>query len=198
MAAPFKSPQSLGFSGLALSGALAATLLISACSGSATPEQSTQRQAPTIPVTAAHVERGTIEQSLAYSGDIRASGQVTVFAKGTGRVERVLVDVESVVWRLLHTSQCDDFRENAREQALHKEHLNAAHRVQVESRTGFVVPVMDQAQYAPPLFVLAEPARVSAHRGFHAAHVAAELVGLGHRGDELPRLVPRWCRAQRS
>ena len=97
MAAPFKSPQSLGFSGLALSGALAATLLISACSGSATPEQSTQRQAPTIPVTAAHVERGTIEQSLAYSGDIRASGQVTVFAKGTGRVERVLVDVGSRV-----------------------------------------------------------------------------------------------------
>src|SRR5437870_171219 len=97
MAAPFKSPQSLGFSGLALSGALAATLLISACSGGATPEQSTQRQAPTIPVTAAHVERGTIEQSLAYSGDIRASGQVTVFAKGTGRVERVLVDVGSRV-----------------------------------------------------------------------------------------------------
>ena len=80
-----------------LSGALATTLLISACSPKTTSQPAPQRQAVTVPVSASPVERATIEQSLSYSGDIRASGQVTVFAKGTGRVQRVLVDIGSRV-----------------------------------------------------------------------------------------------------
>lgn len=93
-----RSNLSLRVPGLALSSALAVVLLASACTAKTTPEAATApRQAPIIPVAAAPVERGDVQQSLAYSGDIRASGQITVFAKGTGRVERVLVDVGSRV-----------------------------------------------------------------------------------------------------
>ncbi len=92
-----RSFSSLRLPSLALSGALGAALLVSACSGRSAPETAAPRQAPAIPVSAAPVERGDIQQSLAYSGDIRASGQITVFAKGSGRVERVLVDVGSRV-----------------------------------------------------------------------------------------------------
>jgi RND family efflux transporter MFP subunit len=88
-----RSLSSFRLAGLALT----AALVISACSAPSTPSPATQRQAPTIPVSAAPVERGDIQQSLAYSGDIRASGQITVFAKGSGRVERMLVDVGSRV-----------------------------------------------------------------------------------------------------
>ena len=79
-------------SGTALSGVLAGALLLAACSPTAAPQPTEPRQAPPLAVSAAPVERGTIEQSLSYSGDMRASGQVTVFAKGTGRVLRMLVD----------------------------------------------------------------------------------------------------------
>src|SRR5436305_1626866 len=95
--APITGFSSFRLPGLALSGALAIGLLASACAAKATPDPAAPREAPTIPVSAAPAERGDIEQSLAYSGDIRASGQVTVFAKGTGRVESMLVDIGSRV-----------------------------------------------------------------------------------------------------
>ena len=42
-------------------------------------------------------QRGDIQQSLSYSGDIRSREQVSVMPKGTGRLERVMVDVGSRV-----------------------------------------------------------------------------------------------------
>src|SRR5262249_18270553 len=41
--------------------------------------------------------RGDIQQSLSYSGDIRAREQISVLPKSTGRIEKVLVDVGSRV-----------------------------------------------------------------------------------------------------
>ena len=48
-------------------------------------------------VPAAPVARGSIEQIISYSGEVRAKEQVTVLPKATGRVQRVLVDVGSPV-----------------------------------------------------------------------------------------------------
>src|SRR5258708_6293551 len=47
--------------------------------------------------TAENATRGAIQQTLSYSGDIRAREQVSVLPKATGRIEQVLVDVGSKV-----------------------------------------------------------------------------------------------------
>src|SRR5207244_11145472 len=47
--------------------------------------------------TAHTASRGNIQQTLSYSGDIRAREQVNVLPKATGRVEQVLVDIGSKV-----------------------------------------------------------------------------------------------------
>jgi len=52
---------------------------------------------PAAPVTAQTASRGVIQQTLSYSGDIRAREQVSVLPKNSGRVERMLVDVGSKV-----------------------------------------------------------------------------------------------------
>src|SRR5262249_27854289 len=52
---------------------------------------------PAPPVSAQAARRGDIQQSLSYSGDIRAREQVSVLPKAAGRVERVLIDVGSRV-----------------------------------------------------------------------------------------------------
>jgi len=87
---------------LLLGGALASTLLVAACTGApqAAPTPATAAAKPTppaAPVAADTARRGSIQQSLSYSGDIRAREQVTVLPKGTGRVERLMVDVGSQV-----------------------------------------------------------------------------------------------------
>src|SRR5262249_60049913 len=49
------------------------------------------------PVSAQVASRGDIQQTLAYSGDIRAREQISVLPKATGRVDRMLIDVGSQV-----------------------------------------------------------------------------------------------------
>src|SRR5207302_1685514 len=71
------------------------------------------------------------------------------------------------------------------------QHPDAAHGMQLSGRARLVVPVVDEAEHSPALFVLAETAGVGAHGGLDAAHVAAQLLRLGHRGDELPCFVAR-------
>src|SRR6202521_3032521 len=83
---------------LLVGGALAGTLLVAACG----PRPSTTPAAaptavPASPVTAQAAKRGVIQQTLSYSGDIRAREQVSVLPKNSGRVERMLVDVGSHV-----------------------------------------------------------------------------------------------------
>ena len=59
----------------------------------------------------------------------------------------------------------------------------------IDASTGVVV--VDEPEHRPALLILAVLPRVGAHRGLDAAHVAAQLLGLGHRADELPGFVPR-------
>ncbi len=83
---------------LLLGGAFAAALLASACgqrsAATATPEPTPVKA---VAVSAQSATRGAIQQSLAYSGDIRAREQVSVLPKVSGRVDSVLVDVGSRV-----------------------------------------------------------------------------------------------------
>src|SRR5229473_363805 len=83
---------------LLLSGALASTLLVAACGQRPAAAPAATPVAPqAAPVTAQTVTRGDIQQTLSYSGDIRAREQVSVLPKATGRVEQVLVDIGSKV-----------------------------------------------------------------------------------------------------
>jgi multidrug efflux pump subunit AcrA (membrane-fusion protein) len=78
---------------------LASTLLIAACGQSApsAAPAAAPTAAPAAPVAADTARRAPIQQSLAYSGDIRAREQVSVLPKSTGRIERLAVDVGSRV-----------------------------------------------------------------------------------------------------
>src|SRR5438105_1749025 len=83
---------------LMIGGALASTLLVAACgqrpAASATPAPTA---VPAAAVSAQNATRGDIQQTLSYSGDIRAREQISVLPKATGRVDSVLVDVGSRV-----------------------------------------------------------------------------------------------------
>src|SRR6185503_491552 len=77
---------------------LAGTLLLAACGPApAAAPAAAPPQAKAAPVTAQQARRGDIQQTLAYSGDIRAREQISVLPKNTGRIERMLVDVGSRV-----------------------------------------------------------------------------------------------------
>lgn len=52
---------------------------------------------PVVAVKTAQVVQGKVAASLTYSGDVRAVSQVAVLPKASGRIERLLVDVGSVV-----------------------------------------------------------------------------------------------------
>src|SRR5436305_5916648 len=83
---------------LLLSGTLAGSLLVAACGQK---PASTPAAVPTpvsaAPVTAQTATRDAIQQSLSYSGDIRAREQVSVLPKSSGRIDSMLVDVGSRV-----------------------------------------------------------------------------------------------------
>ena len=53
--------------------------------------------APAIAVSAEVARRGDVQQTLAYSGDIRASDSISVTPRGSGRLERLAVKVGSQV-----------------------------------------------------------------------------------------------------
>jgi RND family efflux transporter MFP subunit len=72
-----------------------AVALCAVVSGCATTASTPPVQSPSQPVTVAvqPATRGNIEQTLAYSGDIRAREQVSILPRSTGRIARVLADV---------------------------------------------------------------------------------------------------------
>lgn len=83
---------------LLVGAAVAGTLLVAACGQKpATTPAASPTPVASAPVTAQAATRGDIQQTLAYSGDIRAREQVSVLPKNSGRVEQVLVDVGSKV-----------------------------------------------------------------------------------------------------
>ena len=78
---------------------LSASVLLAAagCGPVAVPGQTTGTQTQAISVPAATAQRGTIQQTLTFAGDVRARDQITVLPKASGRVQRVLVDLGSRV-----------------------------------------------------------------------------------------------------
>src|SRR5947209_10007068 len=84
---------------LVVGGVAAASLVLAAC-GTQRPSAApaaTPTAVPAASVSAQTATRGGIQQTLSYSGDIRAREQVSVLPKATGRVEQVLVDIGSKV-----------------------------------------------------------------------------------------------------
>jgi RND family efflux transporter MFP subunit len=70
--------------------------LVAGCGQLPTGSSNSQSaQAVTVPAIA--VQRGDIQQTVAYSGDVRAREQITVLPKASGRVQSVLVDLGSQV-----------------------------------------------------------------------------------------------------
>ena len=74
-----------------------ATVLAAGCGPLAVPGSSTASQTQAINVPAATAQRGNIQQTLTYSGNVQARDQITVLPKASGRVQQVLVDVGSTV-----------------------------------------------------------------------------------------------------
>jgi len=67
-------------------------LLVGCSQGSGEAEEETK-----VPVTIAEVERGNVEQSITYQGDIQAEVSVKVFSKIPDRIEEFYVDDGDVV-----------------------------------------------------------------------------------------------------
>ena len=67
---------------------LSSMLLLAACGSQpqAASKSATPQAAPAAPVSAQPAQRGDIQQSLAYSGDIRSREQISVLPKASGRV----------------------------------------------------------------------------------------------------------------
>ena len=83
---------------LKLIGATTAVLIfVAGCGPIAVPGSSSGSQAQAISVPAATAQHGDIQQTLTYSGDVRAKDQITVLPKASGRVQQVLVDIGSSV-----------------------------------------------------------------------------------------------------
>src|ERR1051326_1891430 len=81
---------------LALGGLMVA-LVISACGPQAAPATPTTTTPTPIAVAAANVARGDIQQTLSFSGEVRARQQISVMPKASGRVEQLLVDTGAQV-----------------------------------------------------------------------------------------------------
>jgi multidrug efflux pump subunit AcrA (membrane-fusion protein) len=80
------------------SAVVASSLVVAGCgmlTATGASTSATQTQALVVPAAAA--QRGEIQQTVAYSGDVRAKEQITVLPKASGRVQRVLVDVGTPV-----------------------------------------------------------------------------------------------------
>ena len=76
-----------------LAGALVLTGTV-ACTP-ALPGAASQPVPITVPATP--VERSDLQQTLSFSGDVRAQNQITVLPKASGRVQQVLVDIGTPV-----------------------------------------------------------------------------------------------------
>jgi multidrug efflux pump subunit AcrA (membrane-fusion protein) len=84
--------------GSVVSGAFVTAMLLGAC-GQPAPSAPgpAARVAPAIAVSAEVARRGDIQQTLAYSGDIRATDSITITPRGSGRLELLAVKVGSQV-----------------------------------------------------------------------------------------------------
>lgn len=82
--------------------ALVSIVLSTSCSalGQQSPSQGGMggaRQRPAVVVSVVPVKEGQISAVLTYSGSIQPKAQVNLVPKASGRIEKILVEVSSVV-----------------------------------------------------------------------------------------------------
>jgi RND family efflux transporter MFP subunit len=94
--APERSLATMTRKMIVLSCAFVGATVLTACGQSAAPVKVAPPPAP-LTVSAAAAHRGDIQQTLAYSGEIRAREQISVLPKASGRIQQVLVDTGSHV-----------------------------------------------------------------------------------------------------
>src|SRR5258707_10183986 len=75
-----------------LSGAMSAVLLLAACSAPATTTTAPSAP-PAVAVSVSEATQGVIEQTLSYSGELRAPAQVSIVAKTGGTIQQLSVAV---------------------------------------------------------------------------------------------------------
>jgi len=78
-------------------GAVLALAVVVGCSSPLPVPTGSSQGNTALVVPASTVQRSDIQQTITYSGDVRAKDQITVFPKASGRVQRVLVDTGSPV-----------------------------------------------------------------------------------------------------
>ena len=83
--------------GIFVSGAVISAAFLAACGQAPAAAPVVPTAAPAVAVSADTAHRGDIQQTLAFSGEIRARQQISVLPKASGRVEQVLVEVGSQV-----------------------------------------------------------------------------------------------------
>src|ERR1700681_2865926 len=76
-----------------------AAVLAAGCGSNALqlPNTAAGQTKPVVTVPTTLIVRGPIQQVASFTGDIRASDQITILPKTSGRVERVLVDMGTPV-----------------------------------------------------------------------------------------------------
>src|SRR2546425_10906942 len=79
-----------------LSGAMSVVLLLAACSAPATTTTAPSAS-PAVAVAVAEATQGVIQQTLSYSGELRAPAQVSIVAKVGGTIQQLPVGVGSHV-----------------------------------------------------------------------------------------------------
>src|SRR6266851_106432 len=75
-------------------GALGVVLLLAACSA---PAPTAPSASPAVAVAVAEATQGAIQQTLSYSGELRAPAQVSIVAKAGGTIQQISVGVGSHV-----------------------------------------------------------------------------------------------------
>jgi multidrug efflux pump subunit AcrA (membrane-fusion protein) len=62
-------------------------------------------QTPALSVAAATATRGDIQQTLSFSGDVRAQNQITVLPKASGRVEALAVGLQGLAQAAMESAR---------------------------------------------------------------------------------------------
>src|SRR5438128_8556 len=83
--------------GLIFSSALFGATLLAACGQTPAAAPPAPKAAPAVTVPAQPPHRADIRQLLTYSGDVRATQQISILPRGSGRVQQVFVDTGNQV-----------------------------------------------------------------------------------------------------
>ena len=92
-------PNRKARTGIFVTGVVLSAAFLAACgqTSPATAPVATPKAIPAIAVSAATAQHGDIQRTLTYSGEVRASHQISVLPKASGLVQQVLIDTGATV-----------------------------------------------------------------------------------------------------